>query len=197
MFDYEIQKLDESNRHLLNDFSCVETEEMLKTYNSKVKKRIIKHSKEMNDFLHNEAWDDQEKGLSTTYLFLYENKVVAYLSLCNDAIQLELKEREGMELSYTTEPAIKVARLAVSNEYQGHGLGKDALEFSVVISQYVREYSGVVFITLDCYEHRVSYYTKFGFVRNLIQPIEIPYDSPISMRLWIDDYLEKTAYDIL
>lgn len=191
MIDYEIQKLDESNRYLLEEFSCIESDEVLSKYDSKTRKRIKKHSKDMDDFLHNEAWIDQEKGLSTTYLFVYEDKLIAYLSLCNDAIQLEFQEREGMELSYMTEPAIKVARLAVSNQYQGHGLGRDLLEYAVFISQQVREYSGVVFITLDCYEHRYSYYSNFGFVKNLIQPIELPYDSPISMRLWIDDYLEK------
>lgn len=124
---------------------------------------------------------------------MYNDELVAYLSLCNDAIKLELQERKGMELAYMTEPAIKVARLAVSNNYQGCGLGRDALEYAVYISQQVREYSGVVFITLDCYEHRFSYYSDFGFVKNLIQPIELLYDSPISMRLWIDDFLEKAS----
>lgn len=193
MIDYVIQRLDESNRHLLEKFSCIESEESLSKYDSKKRKRIKKHSEEMDKFLREEAWSDQEKGLSATYLFVYSGELVAYLSLCNDAIRLELQEREGMELAYMTEPAIKVARLAVSNKFQGQGLGKEALEYAVFVSQQVREYSGVVFITLDCYEHRLDYYTGFGFVKNLIQPIELPYDSPISMRLWIDDYLEKTT----
>ena len=94
-----------------------------------------------------------------------------------------------MNLPYTTIPAVKVARLAVSTDYQGKGIGKEALSFAIYVSQMVREYSGVVFITLDCYEHRVSYYENFGFERNLFQPVVREYDSPISMRLWIDSYL--------
>ena len=43
--------------------------------------------------------------------------------------------------------------------------------------------SGIAFITLDCYEHRVSFYEAMGFVKNVIQPIILPYDTPISMRL--------------
>ena len=96
-----------------------------------------------------------------------------------------------MGLAYTTEPAIKIARLAVSNQAQGMGIGKEAIQYAIVVSQQVKELSGVVFLTLDCYEHRLSYYERFGFEKNLIQPIELPYDSPISMRLWIDEYLRK------
>ena len=43
-----------------------------------------------------------------------DGKLVAYLALCNDAIRLELEEWDDMELPYTTVPAVKVARLAVS-----------------------------------------------------------------------------------
>jgi predicted GNAT family N-acyltransferase len=191
MIDYEIQRLSEDNRNLIEGFSCVESDEALANLSAKDRRRIKKHSKEMDDFLFNEAYEDQKKGLNTTYLFLHDSKLVAYLSLCNDAIQLEFEEKTEMGLSYTTEPAIKIARLAVSNKAQGMGLGKEVIEYAIVVSQQVKALSGVVFITLDCYEHRLSYYENFGFEKNLIQPIELPYDSPISMRLWIDEYLQK------
>ena len=101
-----------------------------------------------------------------------------------------------MDLDYTTIPSVKVARLAVSVESQRQGLGREALQFAVYIAQLIRDYSGVVFLTLDSYEHRVEYYERFGFVRNLIQPIILDYDSPVSMRLRIDEYLEKIATEI-
>lgn len=191
MIDYEIQRLSEENRHLIEGFSCVESDETLAGLSSTDRRRVKKHSKEMDDFLFSEAFEDQEKGLNTTYLFIQDSKLIAYLSLCNDAIRLELEERDEMGLAYTTEPAIKIARLAVSNQAQGLGIGKEAIQYAIVVSQQVKELSGVVFLTLDCYEHRLSYYERFGFEKNLIQPIELQYDSPISMRLWIDEYLRK------
>jgi len=196
MIDYIIEKLCEGNRHLLYNFSCVENEEYLMLFDAKTRRRIKKHSIEMDDFLHNEAFDEQEKGLSTTYLFISDSKLVGYLSLCNDAIRLDFGEKTDMNLSYTTEPAIKIARLAVSNDVQRQGLGKELIDYAVAISQQVREYSGVVFLTLDCYIHRESYYERFGFVKNQIQPIELPYDSPVSMRLWIDEYLKSIASEV-
>lgn len=167
MIDYEIQRLGEENRYLIEGFSCIESDETLAALTASNRKRVKKHSKEMDDFLLKEAFDDQEKGLSTTYLFIHDSKLVAYLSLCNDAIQLDFEEKTDMGLSYTTEPAIKIARLAVSNEAQGMGLGREAIEYAIVVSQSVRELSGVVFLTLDCYKHRLSYYEKFGFEKIL------------------------------
>jgi len=188
--ELEILRLTEENKHLIDGFNCIESDETLANFSSKDRRRIKKHSEDMLNFLKEEAFEDQEKGLSKTYLFTDENgKLVAYLSLCNDAIRLEFDERDDMNLPYTTIPAVKVARLAVSTDYQGKGIGKEALSFAIYVSQMVREYSGVVFITLDCYEHRVSYYENFGFERNLFQPVVREYDSPISMRLWIDSYL--------
>lgn len=51
--------------------------------------------------------------------------------------------------------------------------------------------SGLTFITLDCYEHRISFCESLGFVKNQIQLVKLQYDSPISMRLGIDTYLER------
>ena len=197
MTEYDIVRLSEDNKYLTENFICVETDEMLADLKAKDRRRIRKHSQDMEDFLRNEAFDDQEKGLSCTYLFIgHDDNLIGYLSLCNDAIRLEFEERDTMGFPYTTIPAIKVARLAVSTDYQGQGIGKDALQFAIYVSQTVRDYSGVVFLTLDCYEHRVSYYENFGFQRNLYQPVVLDYDSPGSMRLWIDDYLAGNASDM-
>ena len=98
-----------------------------------------------------------------------------------------------MSIAYATVPAVKVARLAVDVRKRGTGLGNYALQFAVYIAQTIRNYSGAVFLTLDCYEHRVSYYENFGFQRNLYQPVVLDYDSPVSMRLWIDEYLSKQS----
>ncbi|MCR5807742.1 MAG: GNAT family N-acetyltransferase [Oscillospiraceae bacterium] len=196
MIDFEIQPLSEENKHLIDDFSCVEPDIMLSGLNAKERRRVRKHSQDMENFLRNEAYEDQEKGLSRTYLFVYDSRLIAYLSLCNDAIRLEFEERDNMNLPYTTIPAVKVARLAVSAAYQGKGLGKEALQFAVYVSQLIRDQSGVVFLTLDCYEHRVGYYEQFGFRRNLYQPVILDYDSPVSMRLWIDEYLSEKTDEI-
>ena len=191
--DLIIRKLSEEHLPMVDAFSCIEIPEMLTQYNAKVRRRIIKHSKEMEDFLKEEAFEEQEKGLNTTHLFIDREtgKIAAYVSLCNDSIGLELEERDNMGLSYTTVPALKIARLAVAVEYQGMGLGKSLIQFSAYMGRKVKEMSGLAFLTLDCFEHRVSFYESVGFVKNLIQPILLPYDTPISMRIGLEEYLER------
>ena len=191
--DLIIRKLSEEHLPMVDAFSCIEIPEMLTQYNAKTRRRIIKHSKEMEDFLKEEAFEEQEKGLNMTHLFIDKEsgKVVAYVSLCNDSIGLELEERDNMGLSYTTVPALKIARLAVAVEYQGMGLGKSLIQFSAYMGRKVKEMSGLAFLTLDCFEHRVSFYESVGFVKNLIQPILLPYDTPISMRIGLEEYLER------
>ncbi len=194
----EITKLSQEHLPLVDAFTCVENNEQLAGHNSKTRRRIINHSKEMDDFLKDEAYEEQDKNLNVTYLFVDEdnNQIAGYVSLCSDCIKLESEEKDQLELSYTTIPAIKIARLAVNNQYKGKGLGKTLIKFSAYIANKVQSICGLVFLTLDCYEHRLSFYEKNGFVKNSIQPIQLPYDSPISMRILLSDYLDTIENDI-
>lgn len=98
-----------------------------------------------------------------------------------------------MGYSYTTIPSLKIARLSVSTDYQHQGIGKLLVQFSSYIGIQLRKLSGVAFLTLDCYKHRLSFYKSIGFVENVIQPIVLPYDTSISMRLDIKEYLSQLA----
>ena len=191
------ERLSERHLPLVDAFCCVESDEQLAKYSAKERRRIKKHSKEMELFLKEEAYSEQELGMNTTYLFLDDNsdKILAYISLCNDAINLEFQERENEGVTYSSAPALKIARLAVDTSVMGQGIGKHLIEFSAYQAQLIREHSGIFFLTLDCYAHRVSFYEAIGFVKNLIQPVVLPYDSPISMRMGLDLYCERIEAD--
>lgn len=186
------ERLSERHLPLVDAFCCVESDETLSRFNAKERRRIIKHSLDMETFLKKEAYSEQELGMSTTYLLLDDGdqKILAYVSLCNDAINLEVQEREDAGITYHSAPALKIARLAVDVSMMRQGIGKSLVGFSAFQAQMIREHSGVFFITLDCYAHRVSFYQSMGFVQNTIQPVVLPYDSPISMRIGLDDYME-------
>lgn len=192
-----IERLHERHLPLVDAFSCTETSEMLADLKADERRRVRKHSKEMEDFFHEEAFSEQELGMSTTYLVLDDgaSQILAYISLCNDAINLEFQERTDSGITYGSAPALKIARLAVSVDFVRQGLGKQLIQFAAFQAQRIRQYSGVFFLTLDCYEHRVSFYESLGFVRNLIQPVALRYDSPISMRLGLDAFMESLAVD--
>lgn len=187
--------LSEEHSSMIEKFSCVESKDSLKElgYNSDDRRRIIKHSQDMDKFLKEEALIEQERNLNVTYLFIDsdEQKIVGYVSLCNDCIKLDVEEKEESDFPYLSIPALKIARLAVDNNYKGNKIGSLLIEFSFSIANKIMPLSGLVFVTLDCYKHRVSYYENQGFVINIYQPSQ-SHDSPISMRMSVQDYLDKS-----
>ena len=190
--EYIITKLEEEHLPLVDAFSCIETEEELSKYTSKERRRIKKHSKEMDDFLKFEALDEQKKNFNTTHLFINEEtkKIIAYISLCSDSIKIENVGDPSIKTKYKVIPAVKIARLAVSNEYQHLGYGQQLIKFAVYLGSIIRKSCGFVFLTLDCYKHRTTFYEKYGFVKNTNNFTEKS-NKPISMRLNVDKYLGK------
>ena len=190
-----IETLDKIHSQLVQSFSCVEPPEAVANLNSKQRRRVLLHSREMDDFLHNEAMSEQELGTSTTHLLLNDEatELIAYVLLAADAIPLGLKEREEEKMRYSNSPALKVVRLAVASTYQGKGIGKKMIRFALNTADDIAERCGVVFLTLDCYEHRVSFYEHLGFQRNQIQTSQRDYDSPISMRANIDKLMKRMS----
>lgn len=67
--ELEILRLTEENKYLIEGFNCVESDEALVDYSARVRRRIKNHSKDMLNFLKEEAFADQEKGLSKTCCF--------------------------------------------------------------------------------------------------------------------------------
>lgn len=53
MMNLDIQRLSDENRYLIDGFSCVETDEMLAGLNAKERRRVRKHSQDMEDFQRN------------------------------------------------------------------------------------------------------------------------------------------------
>ena len=191
-------KLNEDYSTLLDSFTCQESNDFLSSlgFNKTDRKRIKSHNKDIEAFLKNEALIEQSKNLNTTHLLLSETKdiLIGFISLCNDCIPLELDEKESYGFTYTTIPALKIARLAISSEYQHQGYASLLIQYAIYNAMKIRESSGLAFITADCYKHRLDFYSgKLGFVINQIQGESNADDKPISIRLYIDDYLAKIA----
>ena len=85
-------------------------------------------------------------------------------------------------MNYSASPALKIAHLAVTTEYQGRWIGKQLVRYAVYIAREMTELCGIVFITLNYYEHRANFYEHLGFKRNQIQTLQRQFDSHISMR---------------
>ena len=137
---YYITKL--SEKHDLNGFSC--------------------GLDDMDDFLKNDALNQQIDNLNVTYLAMYDEEIIGFFSLLSDSIRLEDIGNE-YDLPYSTCPAIKIGRFAINEKYNSLGLGTVLLDNTCYQIKRISEILGVRFITVDAYCNVRGFYYKNEF----------------------------------
>jgi GNAT superfamily N-acetyltransferase len=136
-------------------------------------KQFKSYEKELIDFLIEDAYNNQKLKKSKTFLFFDNDKLVSYISILNDSINLQgsLKDffREK-EIHYRSLPSIKIGRLCVDDRYLKKGIGKYMMKFSIEIANKIENnLSGCRFITLDAKRNNnpkldpLHFYKKLGF----------------------------------
>jgi GNAT superfamily N-acetyltransferase len=120
---------------------------------------------ELSDFLMEDALSDQENRISVTRLAFFENRLVGYFTLVNDCLEVKaLDESDGEPgYPYAKYPAIKIARLAVHDDYRGRNIGTNLLLKVLAITIRLSEYVGCRMITVDSKPDSIGFYRKFGF----------------------------------
>ena len=134
--DLVFERLNDTHLKLLKDFECWE--------------------KDLIDFLTDDAYPNQKKGISVTHLcFLKGTKeFVGYVTILTDAINLtgDLKDyfRTKENIQYKSLPALKIGRLAVDERYTRHGIGTHMVYLSIFFAEKIySDFAGCRFITVD------------------------------------------------
>lgn len=138
-----VARLDDEDIDSLATFNCVRDDDG---------PSVAEFSKQMNEFLRDEAFDQQAQGLNTTSLLFYKGDLAAYVSVCADSIRLDPSEQQTDAVNYSTAPAIKIARLAVDKRFAGHGFGKFLIEYTRYTCQELNDVIGIRYVTLDADE---------------------------------------------
>ncbi|MDT0649750.1 GNAT family N-acetyltransferase [Autumnicola edwardsiae] len=128
----------------------------------------------MNGFLFDDAQKYTEELLATTFVIQSSTETVAYFNYLNDKIshhEIGNKEKFIKRISsllpigkdgFTSYPAVKIGRLAVSKQYKGKGFGREILNFTKQL--FVdNNRTGCKFITVDAYRESLKFYEKNGF----------------------------------
>lgn len=132
---------------------------------------------EYKDYLIKDALRSQDDHVSLTWLLLERetNIIISYMSVIADAIKLSFSEKEIHNLNYPfkTIPAIKIAKLAVSQSAQEKykGIGTYMIFNALNIARTCnRHFLAARFLTVDAdIEHNegvLAFYQKNGFVPN-------------------------------
>lgn len=128
---------------------------------------------DLNEFLFGDAKHFQKELMAVTYLLEYMelNKTVAYFSLLADKITFNPDEKgiwnklnrnipnSKRRRSY---PAVKIGRLAVSEEFTANGIGTFILDNIKYAFANVRRL-GCRFITVDALCSAIPFYQNNGF----------------------------------
>ena len=127
---------------------------------------------DLNEFLLFDARYYMQQMFANTYIIEDETQTVAYYSLLNDKISntavpkniwRKLRKTIPHEKHFSSYPAVKIGRLAVSLNYREKGLGTQILD--AVKQMFVKQtlQSASRFITVDAYHNAVPFYQKNGF----------------------------------
>lgn len=128
---------------------------------------------DLNGFLFDDAQKYLTELMAVTYLLedSPQSKTVAYFSLLNDKITFDPEQRSiWNKLSRRVSnpkrrkhyPAVKIGRLAISEEFAGQGLGRDIIRLIKFMFTHGNR-TGCRFITVDAYHNAVEFYQRCGF----------------------------------
>lgn len=168
-------KLKKANKLTTNELRI----EKLKEIHTKYIDNFNSQFKDLCDFIKEDALQNQDKGISVTYLMfeISSNKLVGYITLMTDSVSLkgldnDLKEKlRNKGISYPTLPAIKIGRLCIDDEYRRRGLGQKLFFFALKQLLNINKMVGCRFVTLDAKQEKdeknqnaIKYYKeKLGF----------------------------------
>ena len=133
---------------------------------------------EYNDYLFHDAIRSLNDHIAKTWLLLElaSGKIAAYMSLIADAIKLSTTEKELHALNYPfkTIPAVKIAKLAVSQSFTEIYKGIGSFMIEAAMSKAIgcnADYCAARFLTVDAdTEHDkgvIAFYEKNGFIPNV------------------------------
>ena len=110
--------------------------------------------KELEDFLKNDALDNQEKRISKTHLWFYKptSQLIGYTTLLTDKISLEAELKEEFRqkgINYKSLPALKIGRLCVHDDFLRKGIGTYMLDSVTFLVHKINEFAGCRFIVID------------------------------------------------
>lgn len=141
--DSELHTEPLNNNHNLSSFSCL--------------------SQELNDFLKNDALNDQKNMISRTSLCFWKDKLAGFFTLIADTIEAKAVI-DGIEhYEYRKYPGVKIARLAVDSRFERRGIGTYLLLAAIGKTLSVCESIGCRYILVDSKKNSIGFYQKNEF----------------------------------
>ncbi|MCM1142350.1 MAG: GNAT family N-acetyltransferase [Muribaculum sp.] len=127
---------------------------------------------DLNEFLRDNALNFTEKRIANTYVLEDNGRIAAFFCLLNDKVsQQEAANNKWKKLKkgfpegkqFSSYPAIKIGRFAVSSLYRGLNLGTILMDKIKKMLNSNSYYSAFRYLTVDAYISAVEFYEKNKF----------------------------------
>jgi GNAT superfamily N-acetyltransferase len=120
----------------------------------------------LNDWLLRHARQAQGSGSAKTFVVVNDDRVSGYFSLTVGQVDtLEAPERIRQGMGQYPLPVVILARLAVSLQDQGRGIGVGLLQDAIRRTLLIAEQAGIrAMLTHPIDEQAAQFYTRFGFI---------------------------------
>ncbi|WP_410509337.1 GNAT family N-acetyltransferase [Methanosarcina hadiensis] len=142
ILDSELHTIPLNKTHNLSSFSCL--------------------SRELNEFLKNDALNDQNNLISRTSLCFWNSELVGFYTLIADTIEAKAVI-DGLEhYEYRKYPGVKIARLAVDSRFERRGIGTYLLLAAIGKTLSICESIGCRYILVDSKQNSIGFYQKMN-----------------------------------
>jgi GNAT superfamily N-acetyltransferase len=130
---------------------------------------------ELNRFLIRFAFLNQQAGASQTYIGQSGNEVIGFYTLVVGQVTYDdAPERLTRGLARHPVPIMLLARLAVSNEWQGRGVGAGLLKDAMRRTLQAADIAGIRAFGVHAKDEEArAYYERFGFVSSPSDPFHL------------------------
>lgn len=129
----------------------------------------------LNRFLIRYAFQNQQANASQTYVGLADDEVIGFYTLVVGEVAYEgAPERLTKGLARHPVPIMLLARLAVSLDWQGKGIGAGLLRDTILRTLQAADIAGIrAFIVHAKDEHAAAFYRHFGFEPSPSDPLHL------------------------
>lgn len=120
----------------------------------------------LNDWLLRHARQAHSSGSAKTFVVADDDRVAGYFSLTVGQIDtLEAPERVRKGMGQYPVPVVILARLAVSRQDHGRGIGAGLLQDAIRRTLLIAEQAGIrAMLTHPIDADAAKFYTRFGFI---------------------------------
>ena len=129
----------------------------------------------LNDWLLRHARQAQGSGSAKTFVVADDARVAGYFGLTVGQIDtLEAPERIRKGMGQYPVPVVILARLAVSQQDQGRGIGFGLLQDAIRRTMMIAEQAGIrAMLTHPIDGEAAQFYTRFGFIASPLRESQL------------------------